>query len=58
MPSKEGIGSSRTKVKDDCEPMFESWEQNPGHLQEEKELLITEPSLQPKAFYELISPCQ
>ena len=33
-------------VTDDCEPPRGCWELNPGSLEEQSELLTTEPSLQ------------
>lgn len=41
----EGFGSCGTGVLDGCQPPCGSWELNLGHLQEQKVLLTTEPSL-------------
>lgn len=43
--AEEGIGSSRTKVRDDCEIPYECWDSNMSPMGEQLVLLTAEPCL-------------
>lgn len=45
--SEEGTVASGTRVTDDCEPSYRSWELNPDPLEGQSVLLTPETSLHP-----------
>ena len=54
--SEEGVRSSGTEVRGSCKPRCGCWELNPGS--EQKNLLATEPSLQPMCLsYDILIIC-
>jgi hypothetical protein len=51
---REGIGTPRIRVTDDCEPGHKGWKWTPGSLEEHPLFLTTEPSLQPPAWLYIV----
>lgn len=51
MEARKGIRFPRTEVTGSSKPPGRSWEENPGHLQEQEVFLTTEPCAQPLEVY-------